>query len=234
MTKNQLRNVKPQTVIRVLIYLFLPPILLFGGAGTLKWGMGWVYLILTMGGVILSRILVARVHPDLLAERAASLEAEGVPAWDKKLVPMVSTVTPLFIMLVAGLDKRFGWSPPFASWVLLLGTAVVAAAVSLVIWAMTVNRYFSAFVRLQSERGQQVVSHGPYAFVRHPGYTAGILTNIGTALMLGSWWVLVPSMLGIMFIVIRTHLEDRFLQNQLIGYIAYTEKVRWKLLPFIW
>lgn len=224
----------PRTVISLLIFLFLPPILLFGAAGTIKWGMGWLYIILTIGGVILSRILVARVHPDLLTERSSSMEAKDVPAWDRKLVPLISTIVPLLVMLVAGLDRRFSWSPPFATWTMIIGSLIVAAAVALATWAMVANRYFSAFVRVQTDRGQRVISNGPYAFVRHPGYTAGILVNLGVPLMLGSLWTFLPAMLGIMLVVLRAELEDRYLRNELEGYPGYTERVRWKLFPYLW
>lgn len=227
-------RVGARTIISALIYLFVPPILLFGGAGRLKWPMGWVYIVLTLGAVILSRVLVARVHPDLLSERRDSMEAKDVPAWDRKLVPFVSTYVPLAIMLVAGLDKRFSWTQPLPVWTVVLGVLIVIAAIALSIWAMVTNRYFSAFVRLQTDRGQQVVSSGPYAFVRHPGYAAGILVNLGAPFMLGTLWALAPAVLGIGVVALRTSLEDRFLQDNLDGYKAYTERIRWRLLPYIW
>lgn len=228
------RKVSARTIISLAIYLFLPPALLFGGAGTFKWAMAWVYIGLTVGGLILSRILVARVHPDLLTERSASMEAKDVPAWDKKLVPFISTTIPMLQMLVAGLDKRFGWTQPVSAWVLATGFVLITAAIALAIWAMVTNRFFSAFVRIQGERGQQVVSSGPYALVRHPGYTGGLLTNLGIPLMLGSLWTFAPSLLGIVLIMQRTELEDHFLVKELEGYQAYTKKVRFKLLPKIW
>lgn len=232
--REAIRKASPRSIISLVIYLFLPPALLFGGAGTIKWAMAWVYIVLTVGGAILSRILVARVHPDLLAERSASMDANDVPAWDRKLVPLISTIIPLLLMLTAGLDKRFGWTQPLPAWAPAGGTLIVVAAIALAILAMVTNRYFSAFVRLQGERGQQVVSSGPYAFVRHPGYTGGLLTNIGIPLMLGSLWTFLPSLLGIVLLVLRTELEDRFLVKELVGYRDYTKKVRYKLLPKIW
>lgn len=196
--------------------------------------MGWAYIFITLGGVILSRILVARVHPDLLTERAASMDATDVPSWDRKLVPFVSTYIPLAILLAAGLDKRFGWTGSVPFWIQITGMVVVLAAVSLSIWAMLANRYFSAFVRLQNDRGHQVVANGPYAIIRHPGYAAGILANLGVPFMLGTLWALVPAIFGIGIIAIRTNLEDHYLQNELNGYKTYTEKVRWRILPFVW
>lgn len=228
------RPVFLRTAIRVVVYLFLPPALLFGGAGTLRWGMAWVYLAITFGGVILSRVLVARVHPDLLKERASSMEAGGVPTWDRKLVPFITTIIPTLMMLTAGLEKRFSLATPDAVILLVIGSFSVLTAVFLATWAMLTNRFFSAYVRIQKDRGQKVVSDGPYGVIRHPGYAAGILTNLGAPLMLGSWWAFAPALIGIMIILKRTALEDRWLQEKLDGYKEYAQQVRWRILPIIW
>jgi len=233
-TLNPRSELSIRTFLRAAAYLLLPPILLFGGAGTLNWPIGWAYLILTVGGVVLSRILVARVHPDLMAERAKSMESKDVPGWDRKLAPIISTWVPMTLMLVAGLDKRFGWTQPGSLRMLIAGTLLIAAAIVLATWAMVTNRYFSAFVRLQSDRGHRVVESGPYAVIRHPGYAAGILTNIGAPLMLGALWAFLPAILGIIVILWRTTLEDRFLHAKLAGYPDYSSRVRWRILPFIW
>lgn len=233
-SSNPRRGISPGAKLRALAFVLLPPILLFGGAGTLNWPMGWLYLIITIGGVILSRILVYRVHPDLLTERATSMDAENVPGWDRKLAPIVGSWVPMILMLVAGLDKRFGWTPALSPWILAAGTLVILVSIALAIWAMVSNRFFSAYVRLQSDRGQQVVNTGPYASIRHPGYAAGILTDLGAPLMLGTLWAFLPALLGIIAIIWRTHLEDRYLHNSLAGYAEYAKQVRRRILPFIW
>jgi len=228
------RTIQLRTIISAVVYLFLPPTLLFGGAGTLRWGMAWVYLAITFGAVILSRVLVARVHPDLLRERASSMDAKDVPSWDRKLVPFITTIIPMLIMLTAGLDKRFALTSPLGSVLLIMGVILVLGAVSLATWAMVVNKFFSAYVRIQEDRGQRVVSGGPYGIIRHPGYAAGILTNLGAPLMLGSGWALAPSILGIAIILTRTALEDKWLQERLPGYKEYAQRIRWRILPSIW
>jgi len=228
------QRIQLRTIISAVVYLFLPPVLLFGGAGTAHWGMAWVYLAITFGAIILSRVLVARVHPDLLRERASSIQAKDVPSWDRKLVPFITTIIPMLIMLTAGLEKRFGMTSPPGPALLIIGVILVLGAVSLATWAMVVNKFFSAYVRIQEERGQRVVSSGPYGVIRHPGYAAGILTNLGAPLMLGSWWALIPSILGIAIIVTRTALEDNWLQERLPGYKEYAQRVRWRILPSIW
>lgn len=227
-------TINPLTILRTAIFIVLPAVILFGSAGTIQWPMGWIYLGLTVGGALLSRVLAGRVHPDLLRERASSLYAEDVPQWDRILVAFVATFIPATIMLVAGTDKRFGWSPVHTVWPAVAGTLLLIAAMALVIWAMTTNRFFSAYVRIQTERGQQPVSSGPYAVIRHPGYLGGILNNVAAPLILGSWWTFIPAVIGIGFIILRSALEDRWLQVSLTGYSDYARKVKWRLIPFIW
>jgi protein-S-isoprenylcysteine O-methyltransferase Ste14 len=102
------------------------------------------------------------------------------------------------------------------------------------LWAMAVNRFFSGVVRIQEERGHVVVSHGPYALVRHPGYVGVILAMVGAPLMLGSVWALIPAAATVGVIVIRTAREDLTLTRYLAGYETYAQRVRYRLLPGIW
>ena len=101
-------------------------------------------------------------------------------------------------------------------------------------WALWVNRFFSSVVRIQTDRGHKVVRNGPYRFVRHPGYAAGIVSLISLPLVLGSMWGLIPAGLMVLLLIIRTHLEDTTLQKELAGYVDYTKRVRYRLLPWIW
>jgi protein-S-isoprenylcysteine O-methyltransferase Ste14 len=138
--------------------------------------------------------------------------------------------------IVAGLDRgRFHWSDDVPG--LLQGVCLftVAAGYALALWAMRVNRFFSSVLRIQTDRGHQVVTTGPYAFVRHPGYTAGILIIVASGLALGSW--LAAALLVIFslpFLLHRAITEDRILQVELAGYSEYAARVRWRLLPGIW
>ncbi len=120
-------------------------------------------------------------------------------------------------------------------WLHALGLITVAAGYALCFWAMLVNRFFSSVIRIQSDRGQYVVTTGPYAFIRHPGYTAGILIILASGVGLGSW--LAAAMLAIAtlpFLLYRAVTEDRILQAELPGYRDYAKRVRWRLSPGIW
>ncbi|MFQ5824525.1 MAG: methyltransferase family protein [bacterium] len=101
-------------------------------------------------------------------------------------------------------------------------------------WAMVANKFFSTFVRIQTERGHHVVTDGPYAWVRHPGYTGTILSAIALPISLGALWALIPAFIGACLFVVRTLREDRTLTDELNGYREYTSRVRWRLVPGLW
>jgi protein-S-isoprenylcysteine O-methyltransferase Ste14 len=99
---------------------------------------------------------------------------------------------------------------------------------------MLENKWFSSMVRIQSDRGQQVVQTGPYKYVRHPGYVGGILMAIGFGLVFGSLWSLIPAGVTTVILVLRTYLEDNMLKKELPGYLEYTKKVKYRLIPVVW
>ena len=105
---------------------------------------------------------------------------------------------------------------------------------SIVYWAMWTNDFFSSRVRIQTDRGQYVVTNGPYRFVRHPGYVGAIIFLPASALLLGSIYALIPVAIDIFLLIIRTYLEDLTLQKELPGYTDYVKKVRFRLIPCIW
>ncbi len=137
--------------------------------------------------------------------------------------------------VVASLDVRWSWSPqvPFA--VRIAGLVVVALGYDgLLVWAMVSNAFFVATVRHQSERGQTVVSRGPYHYVRHPGYLGTLLMYFGAPFLLDSLWAVIPAVLNMAVLIVRTALEDRMLHAELPGYEEYADRVRWRLLPGVW
>jgi protein-S-isoprenylcysteine O-methyltransferase Ste14 len=235
---------QPQTVtppriglraaLRALLIVAALPLLLFAFAGTWRWWQAWVYYGSSLLLTIASRALVAVHFPDLIAERANSLEHQEAKPWDRVLVPIVTVFGPLVEWAVAGLDKRFGWSAPVPTAVWWAALAVLVASWALATWALLTNRWFSGTVRIQTERGHRVVDNGPYRYVRHPGYTGAILGNLSSMLVLASWWALIPATLVTACTVLRTLLEDRSLQAELPGYIEYTKNTRYRLLPGVW
>jgi len=100
--------------------------------------------------------------------------------------------------------------------------------------ALIENRFFSGVVRIQPERGHYVVSGGPYRWMRHPGYAGALLAYLATPVFLDSWWAGVPAIALAGALVVRTHLEDRTLQDELPGYRDYARRVRSRLVPGVW
>jgi protein-S-isoprenylcysteine O-methyltransferase Ste14 len=111
---------------------------------------------------------------------------------------------------------------------------VVAAGFAFSSWAMISNRFFSAVVRIQEERGHEVVTSGPYRFLRHPSYAGGAISSLALPLMLDALWGMVPSLINIAALVVRTALEDRTLLDSLPGYREYAARTRSRLIPGIW
>ncbi len=111
----------------------------------------------------------------------------------------------------------------------------LAAGYAICLWAMRVNRFFSSIVRIQNDRGQVVITTGPYAIIRHPGYLAGIVIVVASGLALDSWIAATMLMVcALPFLLYRAATEDRVLLAELPGYRDYAERVRWRLLPGIW
>ncbi len=211
--------------------LVLQAALLFFAAGRLDWFAAWIYLAVYVGTIAFNTLVLLPTHPDLIAERAQP--KANAKSWDK-LLSSLTGIAYLAIMIVAGLDVRLGWSSPVALVVLAVGLALLMLGNGLFSWAMTSNAFFSTLVRIQDERGHAVTSHGPYRWVRHPGYVGWILMNIGMPLMFGSWWALLPGGLSAALMAVRTALEDRTLQDELPGYKEYAAQVRYRLVPRVW
>ncbi len=223
----------PRVVIQLVIVVILIPFLPLLVSGRWNWWEAWVFGVVYALGFVISRLLVAQRHPDLLAERAHSLEQENAKSWDKVLAPIVA-LGGAVLLLVAGLDVRFGWSAGFSMPLKIVALLLIVAGYAFGTWAMLANRFFSGLVRIQTERGHHVVSTGPYRWVRHPGYAGAVVTYFTMPVVLDSAWAFVPAVLLTIALVIRTWLEDQTLQGELVGYAEYARRVRYRLLPGVW
>ncbi len=232
MNKQRL-SLSPNLVAQLLLVLVIIPLSPLLISWRWNWWEAWVYFALWVLGFIVSRALAARRHPDLLAERSHFMEQEDAKPWDKLLAPLVGLGAG-FIPLVAGLDARFGRPAEFSWPVKVLALVILLAGYVLASYALIENRFFSGMVRLQFDRGHQVVSGGPYRWVRHPGYAGGLLSYLAGPFLLDSWWALLPALLVTIILVVRTRLEDRTLQEELPGYREYAGQVRYRLLPGVW
>lgn len=231
--ENQSKTISPRAILLMLFFIVVIPFLPLLISRDWDWWEAWVYAIIGILGFAISRVLAARRHPDLLAERARFLQHEDAKPWDKLLSPLVGLGGGL-IPLVAGLDALFDWSPPFSLPVKILALVIILAGYALGSYALIENRFFSGMVRIQTDRGHQVVSSGPYRWIRHPGYTGALLTYLATPLFLDSRWAFLPVIFITIVLVIRTSLEDKILQDELQDYSDYARRVRYRLLPGVW
>lgn len=225
------RHLVLQALLQPMVLLPILGALLFGPAGRLDWVMGWAVLLAYLCGLAVTNLLVIARDPGLARERAYA--PATAKQWDRTLTQVVNLPT-LLMLPAAGLDLRYGWSPPVARSAQLMALAVFLLGYALVIWAMMANRFFSSLVRIQQDRGHAVVSSGPYRCIRHPGYLGFIALALTAPLALGSLWALACGGITSCLYLLRTVLEDRTLQEELEGYSVYAEQVPYRLLPGIW
>ena len=217
----------------VVVYLSIPLVLLVCG-GDIGWWQAWAYALLIVAAGIGGRIWAERRHPGLLAERQNVEKLQSAKAWDKVLAPLMALSISYPLVIVAGLDHRWGWSPEFPLWLTVFGFILISLGYAISAWAYAENRFFSSVVRIQADRGHAVCDSGPYRFVRHPGYAGNIPPLLGIPLALGSVWALIPAAVALIIAVIRTALEDQTLQEELPGYRDYAQRVPYRLLPGIY
>ncbi len=224
---------KPKVWIALGIEALVFAALLFGTAGTLRWPAGWAFMaIFFSAGVVLS-VLLARHVPALLDERLKWVIQEDQPRWDRVFVSVFLPLLVGWFVLMALDAGRFHWSV-MPVWLQVLGGLGLVLSMVLMYWIFKENTFAAGVVRIQKERGQKVISTGPYALVRHPLYASMLLFFSALALLLGSWYGLATSPLLFAVLVVRTALEDRELQRGLEGYADYARRVRFRLIPGIW
>ncbi|HXR33362.1 MAG TPA: isoprenylcysteine carboxylmethyltransferase family protein [Verrucomicrobiae bacterium] len=218
-------------LLRGLAGVFLWCVVPFAAAGRVNWTRAWVYVALYMSCLLIGEIVVSIKAPGILEERAQ--RHANTKTFDKVILPLIM-VTFFAFPVVAGLDAvRFGWS--HVGWVAFFaGLPLFLMGWLLVYWTMIVNPHLEKTVRIQEDRGHQVVTSGPYAVVRHPMYAGVILQSLSAPLLLGSLWSYVPVGATICLFVVRTALEDRTLRSELPGYAEYAMSTRYRLLPGIW
>jgi len=205
-------------------------VLLFGSAGRWDLSAGWAYLALWTVAAVTAMFLIHKKDPTLWEERFH-------PGSSGKDPHLQRVGRPCFVLhlIIAGLDVgRFHWSGSVPFGVQFAGLAGVAAALALVVWAMAVNPFFSSVVRIQRDRGQHLITMGPYRYVRHPGYAAVLVYALNGPLALGSYWSALLLIPVVPMILRRTRLEDKLICEELEGYAEYAQRVRYRLVPGVW
>lgn len=207
--------------------------LTFIPAGTLAWPAGWIFLLeFGLAGFLMTRWML-RHNPELLAERMAPLIQRDQKTWDKVLLSALILLWCVWFA-VMGLDAvRYGWSH-VPLWLQVLGAVAIPLSMYIIFLTVQANTFAAPVVKIQKERGHRVVSHGPYAIVRHPMYAGALLLIGATPMLLGSWWGLAIGPLLILLIGTRAVMEERTLTLELEGYAEYAARVRYRLIPMVW
>ena len=229
MSQNEKLGVK--LVLKSISIFIILIAVTFITAGRLDYWQGWVFNGLNISFILVT-YLVLRDRKDLIKERLKP--GNGMKRWDR-VYYAVSTPMFFVMLIISVLDGgRFYWKPIVPLIIIFLGVIMYSIGQIIIIWAKKTNKFFSSVVRIQSDRKQKVCSEGPYGFVRHPGYFGGLIFTIATPFVLGSFWGLIPAILTLFLMFGRTYLEDKTLQKELDGYLEYTNKVRYRIIPGIW
>jgi protein-S-isoprenylcysteine O-methyltransferase Ste14 len=218
-------------LLQIGFLVLVQAVLLFASAWKWNWWNAWAYLALYLVFLAFNAFVLLGKHSELVEER--SKIGEGAKGWDK-IIGLITGVGGFFILIIAGLDERFGWAGSITVWIQIAAFVLMGLSYPLFTWAMVSNRFFSTIVRIQKERGHSVQTGGPYRFIRHPGYASLLVSYITIPIALGSLWACLPMAMLVINLLIRTTLEDRTLQNELDGYKEYATLVRYRLIPGIW
>lgn len=221
------KSLAAQALGKYLAGLLLVGLMLFWPAGDIGWRNGWLFIGILFGPMIPLGIVLLLKAPDLLRKRLDAREKEG----EQKAVVALSALIFLAGFVLAGLDSRFAWSE--MPWGISLAAAFVQlAAYGMYAEVMRENAYLSRTISVQ--QGQKVVDTGLYGVVRHPMYAATVLLFLAIPVVLGSWAALAVFLAYPFVIAKRIRNEEKVLREGLDGYAAYCEKVRWRLIPFVW
>jgi protein-S-isoprenylcysteine O-methyltransferase Ste14 len=227
--KQQLNRSELIKMVLIRVVIFIPALMLifFLPAGSFAYWQGWVYMAILFIPMLFVLNFLLKNNPQLLERRMRMKEKESV----QKLIVMISTTVFLLAFIIPGFDYRFGWSHvPLA--VVIVSVLLVLIGYYIVFLVFKENTFTSRIVEV--EKGQQVISTGPYAVVRHPMYIGVILMYGFSPLALGSWWALIPGLLVIPVLVLRILNEEALLSRDLPGYTEYMQKVPWRLVPNVW
>ena len=216
-----------QALTKFLAGLLLVGLLLFLPAGTFSFWQAWLFIGILFGPMFIAGIVLMIRQPELLRKRLDAKEKQGEQKW----VVALSGLMFIAVFVVAGLSRRFGWYM-LPDGVVYVATIIFLAAYALYAEVMRENVWLSRTIEVQEN--QQVVSTGLYGIVRHPMYAATLLLFLSMPLVLASPWSFAIMLLYIPIIALRIRNEEQVLERELKGYAEYKQRVRYKVIPFIW
>lgn len=224
------RTLSIRALLGAIVQLLLFPLALFLAAGTLAWPAAWIFLLLFYGFVVVVVRWLAKHHPALLEERMSVFK----PHAQRDTMFLLICAVSLVWLIAMPLDVvRFHLSH-FPFFLQVMGALILVGSFAMMYLAFRTNAYVTPTVRIQQERGQTVVSSGPYRYIRHPMYSGFHLFFLGLPLLLGSGVGLVIALVLIGLIVRRAVLEERLLRKELPGYDAYLARVSSRFIPHLW
>lgn len=216
-----------KTLIAFLCGLLITGAMLFVPAGTLAYRGAWLFIALLFTPILVMGVVLFIKNPELLRKRLEMKEREK----EQKSVVALSGLLLVASFIVAGLDFRFGWSH-VSSLLVIVSSVVLLVGYALYAEVLRENVYLSRVVEVQE--GQRVIDTGLYGIVRHPMYFAVTLLYLSIPLVLGSWWALLVLSPCILLLALRIKNEEQVLHQGLPGYTAYTERVRYRMIPWVW
>lgn len=214
-------------ILKLVAFFAALIVVVFGSAG--RWDLPFVWSVL---GILVAYLILVlwNLDPDLKRERFQPGPG-GIDRHERVFMIPVA----LAQWILAGWDVgRHHWSDTIPPSVQLFSLFGFALALCLAFWSMMTNHFFSSVIRIQADRGHYVITDGPYHYVRHPGYLAGILSSVFGGFALGSWIAMLPVLVFVAGFLRRTIIEDRYLKAELAGYAEYAQSVRFRLLPGVW
>ncbi len=218
-----------QSIATFVIGVIALWVLLFLLAGTVNYWQAWVFALILMGLVTQQGIYLGIKDPELL-ERRKQVAAQGESTAEKLFI-IVGFLANACLLILSALDRRFGWSH-MSPWVSVGGDALLVLSFFLYYLVFRENSYAASSIK--TFEGQKVISTGPYGVIRHPKYVGDLFLVIGIPLALGSWWGLVFVLITIPALAWRILDEEKLLRKDLPGYVEYTQKVRYRLVPYLW
>ncbi|MCW2587707.1 MAG: putative protein-S-isoprenylcysteine methyltransferase [Mycobacterium sp.] len=221
-----------QTAVASVLGIGAFVLLLFVPAGTLNWWQGWIFIAVFTLATLVPSVYLARRDPDALKRRMKAGPTNETRPVQRVVIAVCFLLIP-GMLVIAGLDHRFGWSMvPVPVPIVILGDVLVAAGLVLAQWVVIQNSYAAATITV--EREQPLVDTGLYGMVRHPLYVGALIMMVGSPLALGSLWALVVLVPGFVALAVRIVDEEQMLTEQLPGYDEYTQKVPYRLVPNVW
>ena len=216
--------------VGLVILVLVMAAAIFGAAGTLHYWQGWMFLACYFAASIAVTLYLARRDPALLARRMRGGPwAEKEPT--QRVIMSIASAGFIALLVLPGLDHRFGWSHMPAA-VAIAGVLLMLLGWLGIFRVFQENSFTSSTIELAAD--QRVISTGPYAVIRHPMYTAALLMFLGMPISLGSWWGVLVVVALLPPMIWRLLDEEHFLSRNLPGYVAYQNRVRYRLVPHVW